>query len=63
LYWGENSNSGGQSIRFTTDGGSTYQNLSTANLDASAVPEPSVLALMSLGLFGLGLLSRRKIKK
>jgi hypothetical protein len=34
----------------------------TYNLDPQVVPEPSIIALISLGIFGLGL-SRRKMKK
>lgn len=63
VYWAENGNSGGQSAQFTLNRGDSWQNLSVKNLEAiSAVPEPSVIALMAggLGLIGFVVSRRRK---
>ena len=62
LYWAEGCCNGGQSGRFSVDGGNSWQALSVANLDAarvSAVPEPSALLLFGLGLLGLGAVRRK----
>ena len=48
-------------IRLTKTG-SNQTNFDNVRIDAASVPEPSILALMGLGIFGLGL-SRRKMKK
>lgn len=55
LFWAENCCNGYSSGRFSTDGGATWNALSTAAIEANtaAVPEPSTLALLALGLFGL----------
>ena len=46
---------GAMSLRYSDDGGGTWQ-MAAVN----AIPEPSTLALLGLGLLGLGLVSRRK---
>ena len=61
LYWAEGCCNGYSSGRFTTDYGQTWQVLSVANLEAAAVPEPSIIALFTAGLFGLGF-ARRKVR-
>lgn len=43
---------GAMSLRYSEDSGETWQ--------IAAVPEPSTLALLGLGLLGMGLVSRRK---
>ncbi|KZZ21026.1 hypothetical protein A3752_10015, partial [Oleiphilus sp. HI0081] len=60
LYWAENCCNGYSSGRFTTDGGSTWQSLSVANIDAATVSEPATLALFGLGLLGLAGVRRFK---
>ena len=37
VYWGENCCNGTQSARFSTDGGQSFEGLSTANLEAAAL--------------------------
>lgn len=65
VYWAEQCCNGSQSGRMSLDGGSSWQDLSVANLDAayvkpSAIPEPSIIALFGLGLVGLGFARRRR---
>ncbi len=59
-YWAEGCCAGGQSARFTTDGGLTYREMSVANLAALNVPEPGTLAIVGLGLVALGSMRRRQ---
>jgi hypothetical protein len=58
LYWAENCCNGPSSGRFSVDGGSTWQALSTANLDAAKIPEPTSIAVLLAGLAGLGFARR-----
>jgi len=59
LYWGERCCNGLNSGQFSTDGGTTWQTLSVANLNAAAIAEPSIIALFGLGLIGFGFTRRR----
>lgn len=58
-YWAEGCCNGGQAGRFSVNGGA-WQNLSVANLDRLAVPEPGSLALFGLGALGLMAGRRRR---
>lgn len=60
LYWAEACCNGGQSGRFSINGGQDWMNLNVANLDRMAVPEPSMLALLGIGVAGIGLARRKK---
>ncbi len=61
LYWAEACCNGGQSGRFSVNGGQDWMNLSVANLDRMAVPEPSMLALLGVGVAGIGFARRKRI--
>jgi len=52
-------------VEFYSQGLQSYRDESwqVSNLDITAVPEPSVLALMALGLAGLRFTQRRKLQK
>lgn len=61
VYWAEGCCNGGQSGRFSIDGGQNWMNLSVDNLNSTAVPEPGMLLILSSGLMGLAL-ARRKLR-
>jgi hypothetical protein len=61
VYWAEGCCNGGQSGRFSIDGGQNWMNLSVDNLKSTAVPEPGMLLILSSGLLGLAL-ARRKLR-
>lgn len=61
LYWAEGCCNGYSSGRFSTDNGANWQTLSVENINnATAVSEPSTLALLGLGLIGLARIRRTK---
>lgn len=52
----------GAETRNVTEGFGDYNDL-ILRIDTSGVPEPATLSIMGLGLAGLGMLGRRKLKK
>lgn len=60
LYWAERCCNGGQSGRFSVNGGQDWMALSVDNLESVAVPEPGMLSLMAGGLVGFGVSRRRR---
>jgi hypothetical protein len=63
IYWAEGCCNGGNSARFSLDGGSTWQSASVDNINAlpAAVPVPAALWLFGSGI--VGLIGLRKDKK
>jgi len=52
----------GTQTRNPTEGYGDYNDI-ILRIDTSGVPEPATLSIMGLGLVGLGILGRRKLKK
>ncbi len=61
VYWAEACCNGGQSGRFSTNGGQDWMALTVDNLNNMAVPEPGMLLLLSSGILGLAV-ARRKTR-
>lgn len=60
VYWAEACCNGGQSGRFSINGGQDWMTLSMDSLNSTAVPEPGMLLLLSGGILGLALARRRQ---
>ncbi len=61
-FWAENCCNGGGSGRFSLDNGSTWQSLSTANLNKLApVPVPSAILLFGTGMIWVFYMRRKSI--
>jgi len=60
LFWAEGCCNGGQSGRFSINGGQDWMSLSVDNLNSTSVPEPGILLLLSIGLFGYALAGRKQ---
>ena len=58
-------NAVGQSIYLSAPGLVNGENheFALGKTDVSAVPEPGTIALLSMGLLGLGVMSRRRLRK
>lgn len=62
VFWAEGCCNGANSGRFSLGGGASWQNLSTANLDALApVPVPAAVWLFGSGIAGLMGFNRKKV--